>query len=90
VKPGIIFLYLFRKLGEPRKQNPYTGIYMNKKGGSPMINVNVLLFDPQKTNVGVIGNIIKGYPGHQPGEKSQRKYQTGIPNICTAKNLCYI
>lgn len=44
---------------------------MNKKGRSPVVNLDVLLFYPQKTNVGVIGNIIKRYPGHQPGKKSQ-------------------
>jgi len=89
MQPGIVSLNSFGKLCEARQQRPETGIYMNKKGCPPVINVNVLLFDPQKTNVGVIGNIIKRYPRHQPGKKSQRKQQGGIPNICTTKNLCY-
>jgi hypothetical protein len=62
---------------------------MNKKSCPPVSDVNILLFYPQKTNVGVIGNIIHGYPGHQPGKKSQQKEQAGIPNICATKNLCY-
>jgi hypothetical protein len=54
-----------------------------------MINSYILLFDAQKADIGVIRNIIHRYPGHQPGKKSQRKQQAGIPNICTAENLCY-
>ncbi len=46
---------------------------MNKECRSPVIDMNVLLFDPQKTNVGVVGNIVHGYPGHQPGKKSKRQ-----------------
>ena len=62
---------------------------MNKKSRSPVSDVNVLLFDPQKTNIGVIGNIIKRYPGHKPGKKSQQEKQAGVPNICATKNLYY-
>ncbi len=36
-----------------------------------MINTDVLLFDPQKTYIGVVGNIIYRYPRHEPGKKSQ-------------------
>ena len=46
---------------------------MNKKSRPPVVDMNVLLFDPQKTNIGVIGDIIHRYPGHQPGKKSQEK-----------------
>ena len=60
---------------------------MNKKSRPPVVDMNVLLFDPQKTNIGVIGDIIHRYPGHQPGKKSQQKKQSGIPNICAAENL---
>ena len=60
---------------------------MNKKSHSPVVNMNILLFDPQKTNISIIGNIIDRYPGHQPGKKSQQKKQSGIPNICAAENL---
>jgi len=62
---------------------------MNKKSCPPVINMNVLLFDPQKTNIGIIGNIIKRYSSHQPGKKNQRKQQGSVPNICAAENLCY-
>jgi hypothetical protein len=62
---------------------------MDKEGSLPVIDVNILLFYPQKTNIRVIGNIIKRYPGHQPGKKSQRKQQGGVPNICATENLCY-
>ena len=60
---------------------------MNKESRPPLINMNILLFYPQKTNIRVIGNIIDRYPGHQPGKKSQQKKQAGIPNICAAGNL---
>lgn len=36
-----------------------------------MINMNVLLFDSKKANVGVIRNISNGDPCHQPAKKSE-------------------
>lgn len=54
-----------------------------------MVDVNNMLFDPQKPNIGIIGDVGYGYPGHQPGKKSQGQQQRRIPNICAGKNLCY-
>jgi len=60
---------------------------MNKEGDPPLIDVNILLFDPQKTNIGVIRNIVRRYPGHQPGKKSQHEKQGKVQNICATGNL---
>ena len=54
-----------------------------------MVNVNILLLDPQKPDIGIIGDIGQGYTGHQPGKKSQDQQQPRVPNICAGKNLCY-
>jgi hypothetical protein len=36
-----------------------------------MIYIDVLLLDPQKTYICIIGNISYGDPCHQPGKKGQ-------------------
>jgi hypothetical protein len=46
---------------------------MYKEGPSPVVNINVLLFDPQKANIGVVGDVSHSDVGHQPAKKSQRQ-----------------
>ena len=89
MKPRIVSLNSFGKLCKAGQQHPDAGIHMNKESRSPMNNVNVLLFYPQKTHVSVIGDIIHRYPGHQPGKKSQCGQEACIPDICANNNLCY-
>jgi hypothetical protein len=44
---------------------------MNKKSVPPEIDMDILLLDPQKADVGVVGDICHRYTGHQPGKKGQ-------------------
>jgi hypothetical protein len=64
VQPGIFPLYVPGELCEPRQQYPEACVYVYKEGDAPMIDPDILLFDPQETNIGIIRNIIDGYPGH--------------------------
>jgi len=36
-----------------------------------MVNINVLLFDPQKTNIRFIWDVSHGNRSHQPAKNSQ-------------------
>ncbi len=54
-----------------------------------MININVLLFDPQKTNIGMIGDIGHRDPGHEPAEISQYQQEEGVQYIGAADYLFY-
>lgn len=62
---------------------------MNEEGDPPLINMDVLLLDPQKTHIGVIRNIGHRDTGHQPGKKSQREQQGGVEYIGAADNFFY-
>ena len=54
-----------------------------------MININVLLFDPQKTNIGMIGDIGHRDLSHQAGKEGKGEQEQGIEYIGTADNLFY-
>jgi len=62
---------------------------MNEEGDPPVVNADVLLLDTQKANIGVVGNIVHRYPGHQPGKKCQGKQKDGIEYVGAAENLFY-
>ena len=60
---------------------------MNKKCNSPVIDINIFLFDPEKSHIRIIGDIGHGDRGHQPAEKSQGDQQSRIPGICMTDYL---
>jgi len=62
---------------------------MNKESDPPVVDMNILLFDPEKTHIGVVGNISQRDPGHQPGKKSQGKQKGGVEDVGAADNLFY-
>lgn len=62
---------------------------MYKKGDPPVININVLLLDPQKTHISMIGDIGHRDLSHQPGKESKGQQEQGIEYIGTADNLFY-
>lgn len=51
---------------------------MDKKREAPVVNVDVILFDPQKAYVRVVGYIFGGYPSHQEGKKGERQQHRDI------------
>lgn len=62
---------------------------MNEKSDPPVVDMNIVLFDPQEPYIGIIGDIGQGYTGHQPGKKSQRQQERCVEYIGAADNLFY-
>lgn len=52
-----------------------------------MININIMLFDPQETYVCFIRYICKGDACHKPAKKRQQHQQASIQYVCASRNL---
>lgn len=89
MQPGVVALDVLRELGKAGQQHPQAGVYMNEEGDPPLIDMDILLFDPQKADIRIIRNIGHRYAGHQPGKKSKREQQGGVEYIGAADNLLY-
>jgi hypothetical protein len=63
---------------------------MDKEGDPPVVDADILLFDTQKADIRIVGNIIHRYPRHQPGKKGQGEQKGGIEYVGAADNLFYI
>ena len=42
---------------------------MSEKGDPPMFDVDIVLLDLQKPDIGIIWKIFDSYPGHQEGKE---------------------
>ena len=60
------------ELRKTRKQNPKAHVHMDKKSETPMVDVDVILLDTQKSDVQFVRNIGGGYSGHQKSKKAER------------------
>lgn len=63
----------FRKLRKTREQHPQTRVHVNKKCDPPVVDVDVLLFDLQEADVGVVWDVSGRDPGHL--ERQECKHQ---------------
>ena len=89
MKQWVLSLDQFRKLCKSCQQDPHARIHMDKESDPPMIDADVLLFDPEKADICVIRDISNRYPGHQPGKESQGQQKAGIEDVGAADNLFY-
>lgn len=85
----ILLLDRFGKLCKAREQHPHTRIHMNKEGDPPMVNTDILLFDPQESHIGMIGHIGNRDIRHQPGKEGQGEQQGSMDDIGAADYLSY-
>jgi len=56
---------------------------MYKESNAPVINVDVILLDPQESDVRVVGYVCGRYPRHQESKKGERQQHKGVKRTYT-------
>ena len=83
VQPRVKVTDIFGKLCETGEQHPHTGVNMHEESKAPVVDIDVILLDPQKADVRVVRQVGDGDPRHQESEKSERHEQQGVKAVKT-------
>lgn len=76
-----------RKLRKAREQGPNAHVHMHKKSDTPVVDVNVALLDPEKADVGVVGNVGRRNAGHENGKKRERQQKRDCESGLSVENI---
>ena len=83
MESSVIIANVRRELSKAREEHPNARVHMYEERSSPGIDVNIILLDPQESDVSVVWNVGDADAGHLPDEECESEKQKDVETNST-------